>query len=581
MKEGTKVTETGGFGLPSRVGRRAFLQGVLGVAGTAALASCAAGTSVSSTKSTAACASALQFPEQTVKAQTGEVLSKIPNVPPAWTSYPPPYVAVPNVPGKGGTVSTFQILYGAPPPLLGSNPFLQELNRRLGVSLQTILAASDDYPTKLATLASSGSFADITYINFNTNGGYDGVAFERIVNEGAFHDLTDYLSGSGLKEFPNLARIPAISWRGASFEGKIFGAVLSTEPCDAIIPMIRTDWMKKVGIPNPKTADDVMRMCIAFATEHPNGAGQETWAAPNLGDTWWSAMYRVPNVWRINKDGSLTKDLETEEYAEALNFNHNLWQKRAIYPDALTVTFDQSTTLFTSGKVGLYGNGGYTFFGDQPGTTATLTKQGSPGAETAPWFFPGWDGGKPLIPQGFQGGTRTANFGFAAIPSSIKDEKRIVELLHIMNYFAAPFGSEEATFLSFGIKGETYDVVNGNPELVTNGKQNWINGNSPNSGPPSYYFPNQPSEALLIQKLQEEQLATSAVDPTAGLYSPTWVANCANLLSMQTDGYNSIAVGNQPMSYLKEMISQFKSQGGEQSRKEFEKALQKCGGKPL
>jgi putative aldouronate transport system substrate-binding protein len=45
---------------------------------------------------------------------------------------------------------------------------------------------------------------------------------------------------------------------------------------------------------------------------------------------------------------------------------------------------------------------------------------------------------------------------------------------------------------------------------------------------------------------------------------------------MQTDGYNAMVVGNQPLSYLNQLISDWKSQGGDQARKEFQQALEKC-----
>jgi putative aldouronate transport system substrate-binding protein len=60
------------------------------------------------------------------------------------------------------------------------------------------------------------------------------------------------------------------------------------------------------------------------------------------------------------------------------------------------------------------------------------------------------------------------------------------------------------------------------------------------------------------------------------LYSPTWVAQGANLIKMQQDGYNAMVVGNQPLSYLNQLISDWKSQGGDQSRKEFQQSLEKC-----
>jgi len=561
--------------VPSRgdsrlIGRRALLQGALGIAGMSVLAACS---NNQPSNVSAACVSGLQFPPNTPPARPGQVVSKVPNVPLAWTEYPKPYVTMPNPPGKGETVTTFQILFQAPPPPLENNPWWQQLNKRLNVTIQPTLVDSPDYADKLNTLAAGGNFPDITYINFNQNGLNNGAAFQKVVAQGAFHDLTQYLSGDGLKSFPNLQLLPEVTWKGSSFLGKLWGVPYPIQPVNGQLGLYRKDWAQKLGVDDPKNADDVMRMFVAFATEDPNGTGtKDTFGIDIPRSNFWNAMFRVPYNWRLNSDGSLTKDVETDEFKEALNFANTLWNKGAFHPDALTLTLNQNVTLFESGKTGLFSQGGWGFFGNQPGTMTALTIQNAPSAKPSPWIPPGFDGGKPTIPLG------TASYGFGAIPSTIKDESRIVELLHIMEFVAAPFGSDEYNFIYYGIEGDMFYWDNGAPLRVTNGNQGWSNGLNYLCGTTevNYYYANQPGEAETMQQLQEQQIQSSVADPTQGLYSPTWVAQGANLIKMQTDGYNAMLVGNQPLSNLNQLISDWKSQGGDQARKEFQQALEKC-----
>lgn len=560
----------GGEVSPRRgLGRRGFLSGALGLGATAALASCGGGTTANVV---ASCVSKLNFPPNAPPKRPGQIVSKTANVPLAWTEYPKPYVTVPNPPGSGGTVSTFQILFASPPPALGSNPWWQELNKRLGVTLQPTLADSPDYADKLLTLAASGSFPDITYVNFNQNGLNNGAGFEKFIAEGAFHDLTSYLSGSGLKEFPNLALYPAVTWKGSSFEGKIYGPPYPIQPVNGQLGMYRKDWAQKLGVDNPKNAAEVMRMFVAFAKEDPTGTGKKTYGLDNLHQSVWNSMFRAPNNWRLNKDGSFTKDLETEEWKAATSFARELWQKGAFYPDAVTITLNQEESLLTSGVTGFFIQGGWGYFGNQPGTLYTLAKQNDPAANLQPWLQPGHDGGHPAIPLG------TADYGFGAIPSTIKSEKRIVELLKIMDFMAGPLGSEEFNFMYYGIEGQMFNWVDGAPVHVTNGNQNWPNGLNYLCGCTeiNYFFANQPGEAQLMQNWQAKQIDYSIEDPSQGLYSPTWVQQGANLIQMQQNAYNSIVVGNEPLSYIDQVISEWKSQGGDQVRKEFQKALEKC-----
>lgn len=549
--------------------RRAFLQGALGLAGTAAVAACGGG---GGTQTLASCVSGLSFPSPKRTVTDGLVVSKTPDVPVAWTKYPKPYRTM-DTPGKGGTVTTFQILFQAPPPALGQNRWWQELNKRLNVTWQPSLAASPDYPAKLNALAAGGSFPDITYINFNPDGKYGGEGFKKFVSQGAFHDLTSMLSGKGLEQFPNLKLVPPVTWKGSSFEGKIWGVPYPIQPSNGHLYMYRKDWAQKLGVDNPKNADEVMRMFVAFAKEDPDGNGKaDTWGLDYLRPDIWSEMFRAPNNWRLNKDGSLTKDLETEEFKASVDFARQLWAKGAFHPDALTNTLNQRISLLEGGRVGSFSQGGWAFFGNQPGTMYTLAKQYNPQANPAPWIPPGHDGGKAAIWLG------SASYGFGAIPSTIKDEKRIQELLHIMEWMASPFGSEEFTFMYHGIEGTTFNYVDGAPVNVADGNQNMLNGLNYLCGPGeiNYYYPGQPDFAKQMQGFQEQQMANAVADPTLPLYSQTWVAQAGTLVQMQNDAYNSIISGQKPLSYLKDVISSWKSQGGDAARKEFQKSLEKC-----
>jgi len=553
------------------LGRRALLQGALGIAGMGVLTACTSNQSTSA--AAVACVKNLSFPPNAPPSRPGQIVSKVPNVPLAWTDYPQPYVTMPNPPGKGETVTTFQILFSSPPPPLENNPWWQQLNKRLGVTIQPTLADSPDYAAKLNTLAAGGTFPDITYINFNQNGLNNGAGFEKFVAQGAFNDLTQYLSGDGLKQFPNLQLLPAVTWTGSSFQGKIYGVPYPIQPVNGQLGMYRKDWATKLGVDNPKNADDVMKMFVAFSQEDPDGNGKkDTWGVDTLRQSIWNAMYRVPNNWRLNSDGTLTKDLETDEFKAALQFANTMWTKGAFHPDALTLTLNQNESLFESGQTGFFTQGGWGFFGNQPGTMTTLTQQNNAAALPSPFIPPGFDGGNPAIPLG------TADYGFGAIPSTIKDQNKIVELLHIMEYIAAPFGSDEFNFIYYGIEGDMFNWVNGAPVSVTNGNQNWPNGLNYLCGTTeiNYFYANQPGEAQLMQQLQEQQIQNSIADPTQGLYSPTWVAQGANLIQMQQDAYNAMVVGNQPLTDLTQLISDWKKQGGDTARTEFQQSLQKC-----
>jgi putative aldouronate transport system substrate-binding protein len=553
------------------MGRRAFLGG-MGMAGLGAaglLASCGS----AATQAAAACVGSLNLPVVQPDSRAGEVLSKVANVPAAWTKYPAPWkswTADPPI-SSGQPVSVFEVLWGAPPAPVGQNQYWQELNKRLGAAWNVTPADANDYGTKLNALAASKSFADITYINF-TGVVPSGGAFEKIVDEGAFHDLTPYLSGNALKDYPNLQRLPKISWSNGTFEGKIFGPPYPIPPVDTLW-IYRKDWAEKLGVDNPTNAAELKKMFLAFANGNPNGSGnKDTWAFGAVDYPTLLSVFHAPNNWRLNKDGSLTSYIETDEFKAAMDFAAQLWKGGAYNPDAVTNTYNQNYPLIESGHVGFQYSAIVAEMGS--GGLVSMTEQQVPGSNLTPIILPGESGGNAAPPLG------SGAYGFYGIPTTVKSEKRIQELLRVLDWWAAPFGSEEFTFLEYGIENLMYKFVDGAPTPVSDTALTNLSSGLNYMCQPleiNFFYPGLPERALLSQQMSEKMIALSVADPTLGLYSPTNVEQGANLAQVILNAQNDILVGRQPLSSgISNMISTWKGQGGDQARTEYQKALAKC-----
>jgi len=541
------------------------------LAGTAAAASGAllgcAGTSNSKKVAAASCVNSLDINVKAAPDIPGAIISDQEGVPLAWKTYPKPYKTVTEPPGHGGTVTTFQILFSPPPTAFDKNPWWQELNKRLGVTIQPNLAPSDSYPAKLNTLAASGKFPDIVYINFA--GGAGSNAFEKTVSQGAFHDLTKYLTGNGIEEFPNLNLFPEWAWKGTAFEGRLFGVPRPVQPVNGSTNLYRQDWAEAAGVDNPTNADEVFKLMTNITKGAKNS--KNSWAISGFGGGLWAAMYGVPNAWRLDDSGKLVHQIETEEYASAVNFAARLWKTGAMYPESATVTFQQSLDLFNSGRVAFFAQGFNPLMG-MMGKQSDLHKA-DPHAKVTPFALPGHDGGDPVLPMG------SGIYGFCAIPSSIKDEARIKELLGILNYYAAPYGSEEYTFMQYGMEGRHFKFDNkgiptslDDPKVANEMTLNYMC----ETGEINFFYPTDPGLAKIAQDTEAAAMKVAEADPTMGLYSPTQVSKGAALDQLGTDYYNGIVTGRKKMSDLDEWRSQWKSRGGEKMRAEFSQAIEKC-----
>jgi putative aldouronate transport system substrate-binding protein len=147
------------------------------------------------------------------------------------------------------------------------------------------------------------------------------------------------------------------------------------------------------------------------------------------------------------------------------------------------------------------------------------------------------------------------------------------ELLRIPDYLAAPFGSEEWAFLSYGIEGVDYQVTNGVPVVTDRGISEKGDLVYLMAGLPAFYYPQTPEVAETAQKLAYEVIKLGIDDPAWPLYSPTNVSKAAELNQFGFDRATAIITGREPLSALDAAIRDWKSRGGDQIRRELEQSL--------
>ena len=504
-----------------------------------------------------------ELPQPTV---AGAIPSETDGVPTAYKNFvSPPYRSVQSTPGNGGPVTTFQILYGPPPTPLDENPWWQELNRRLGVEIRPTLVPDASLGDKLQTTIASGEIPDLTYVHLGL-----APAALRVIRQGAFTDLTPYLGGDAVKEFPNLAKLPTYMWRNSSIEGGLYGVPRVIPIVNGQIGLYRRDWASKLGYPDPPSdADELLELLTAFAKGNPDGNGRTaTWALGNIDTLLVQQMFRVPNVWR-NENGRLTNAIETDEFEAALVFLATMWKAGIFHPDAPNMQFQKVQDLFMSGRTGYFAQGYIPMFG-RTGTRGTLAAADK-GADAYPLIPPGHDGGDPQIFQG------PGYFGFMSIPSKIgENEERTRELLRVLDYYAAPFGSEEYVFMTYGIEGKqfSYDDT-GNPVSVDDEKvSTWSTlSYMCQTMENAFYYPGAADDAVLAQETLKKAVGLSVPNPTLGLVSNLAISRSAALSQYNDDRQTGIVTGRDPIRTLREWREGWRERGGDQMREEYEEAL--------
>jgi putative aldouronate transport system substrate-binding protein len=523
---------------------------------------------------TTACMGAIKTPTPSTPAGSGTValpthvplpVSK-PDLPPTDAGVAPGYRTFPKLlksvseaPGTGGDVNVLTYTANAVPPPVEQNPAWQEINRRLNVNLRVPTIAQVDYPTRLATAMAGNDLPDLVLVSPQGSVIQDQDKFL----ESSCADLTPYLSGDSIKDYPNLANLPTYGWRSSIFNGRIYG-VPSIAFYEGIAMYTQQRALDQAGVGQIQTAADFLdasrRMLIPGRQWAINGN-----TSP-LGSVlyYFLGVFRAPNTWR-ESGGKLTRDWESDEYRAAVAYVRSLWDAGVIHPDTPTMTGNQAVTSWNNGQS--------VFFGQ---LMANFAQSYDKAIQSDPAFKPrilprfsvdGKDRGEQLLTSGLG--------GLMALKKA--SPERIKELLGVLNFLAAPFGTEEALLLRYGVEGADFQFDDkGNPIPTQQGLADLqIPLKFVAYYPPVIYDAQNPDATQLLHDAEVESMPLGVQSPVLGLYSPTDAAQSAHLNQAMLDGLNAIMFGRASIDTFDQLVADWRQNGGDKIRSEYEQALQR------
>ena len=475
-------------------------------------------------------------------------------VPPGYLKYPSPLVkSVPTPPGSGGTVSGMTFTYSAAPLGPDKNAAWAQVNKELNTNLTIPFTAQADYTAKLNTLMASGQLPDMFLLSFLGST----VQNEPQLLASLCADLTPYLSGDAVKAFPNLANLPQYTWKNGVYDNKLYMVPIQPGGISGFSCLANFKLLEPQGMTSFTSAADFRQKAKAFTQKG------KRWMIGSGAFAWFPYVFRVPNQWR-NDGGKLTKDLETEEYKATIAYLRQLWDDGVVYPDSASQNLVQGADNWDTGKYAIW-FGGFTNY-QRAWHNALNVDPNFKGHLLVP--FP-WDGkGKAVQNLG--------NGAYASIALKKASPARIKEVLGVLNYLSAPFGTQEAQLLEYGVENVDFKYDSkGNPLLTAQGRKDltvpWQNlGTSPQV----IYDPTNPEFTTATYKEESAIFALGVPDPVVGLYSPTSSAKGFALDQKVRDGVNAIIYGRKPLSSWTQVVADWRSGGGDQIRTEFEKALQ-------
>lgn len=500
--------------------------------------------------------------QESSPAPGGYFPSPIEGVPNAYYEYPTPFTTVDSPPGNGGTVRLAH-LSDKRINDRADNQYWQELENRLGVTLDVTLLPGAAYAERMATMIAGGDFPDLLFVLDLL---YPQASEFKI--QGAFTDVTGYLDGDTRQAFPNLAAMPSYAFENSKLNGVLYG-VPSPTSLQPNALWYRGDWLATMGLSAPANAAEFLNMINEFTTGDPDGNGNNDTYGTSferldaVSQRFIHSMFRVGaegNGWIVNADGSFTHSIETEEFRAALEYAREVWASGSCHPDSLTQTSNEVREQLMAGIAGS-GPNAFILLNFIRSEAAKV----NPDAQILGLAPPGHDGGEGVAYN--IGGW----FGQFAIPTAVgADDARMEELLGITNYFGAPFGSEEYNFLVYGIEGVHHTLNDdGSRTLTEAGERDVFN---PSLGALNVLYSPNRDEIEYVQSLMAAQTRVGLFSPTVNLYAPAASEFAGELSQLYTDRKIDISTGRAGMEDLDTFISEYMSRGGDQIRTEFEEA---------
>ncbi|WP_049569935.1 extracellular solute-binding protein [Streptomyces sp. SBT349] len=463
-------------------------------------------------------------------------------------AYPsPPVRGITGEPGTAGEEITALVnLFEPVPPDTGDNAYWQALNDRLGTELKLNMVPDSSYLQRLSAVLAGGDLPDLVQIRLDQ-------PQRAQVLRARFTDLTEYLSGDAVRRYPFLANIPTDSWRACVYNGGIY-ALPTPRPSVGSLMLCRADLIEERGL-NPEPADfaEFAELCAGLTDER---AGRWALGFGSAGplSTWAFLMQMLgaPNEWG-EEGGTFTSWFETEEARQAADDLARLVRDGVFHPDSFAATSDPRI-WFGTGKTAI----------NRDGAAAWDLLANTYGISVGALVAPAHDGGGDAAH--YAGGP---TFALTALKKT-DDRRRVEQLLSLANWLAAPIGTEEHLFRGYGVEGEHFTLEDGVPTLTGTGEtETRLPLAYLTEGPP-FLGPGDASRVRAQHAYQERVVPRLVRSAGFGLYSDTDTTKKGVIQRLMQDTLNQIMQGNKPVSAWDDALGDWRRQGGDAIRAEYE-----------
>lgn len=374
--------------------------------------------------------------------------------------------------------------------------------------------------------------------------------------------------GPYLDQFPNLSKINPIIYENIAYEGKTYGLPRERALARRAI-QFRADWLENLNMDVPKTIDDFYNMLVAFKNDDPdkNGQNDTTGMTAKEVGLWFAPYFGAPNQWKV-EDGKFIRDVQTEEFLNALKFEKKLYDEELMNRDFAVIERPEWTGAAENGKAGVR----IDVTGSTGGLDAVVKENVGEQAAFSMLSILEGEHGKRINMEG-------GHNGFFLFPkSSIKTEEH---LLRVLKFFDDLAGEEISNLFVWGLEGVHYEMKDGKPVYIEGNKHGDDIGSAYAAplgtlAPATNAMEGEMTElGKLEQQLNAENAEHGIADPTMPLISETFLEQGAQLETILSDAHIKFVMGSINEEQWKAEVDRWLKSGGAKIAQEYEEAYAK------
>lgn len=236
----------------------------------------------------------------------------------------------------------------------------ETFEQKTGIKIE-YFNATTDFEQRLARAAAGNALPDLI---FN-----DAASLGQFIQLGIADEIDPKTINGGDQLYPT-------AWNSTRYiDGKYYGVPTSAQ---TFALFVRKDWREKLGLPQPKSWDDIQTLAKAFTTQDPDGNGKNDtygFIVPASTTRGYASWFMSSFIWQAGGDfvkehnGTFSASLNTPEVAQAMTFMRTMMCEKVTQPGAINATTADVIPSFRSGQSGMFFSGPYhiALFDKDPG----------------------------------------------------------------------------------------------------------------------------------------------------------------------------------------------------------------------